>query len=56
MNDDEHFEEMDKDGAGADGDSQDNQDSDSDDSDDIKVTIGDIKSVPQSYAIKVIKN
>lgn len=48
VNDDEHFE----DAANGDGDSQENGDSDSDDSDDVKVTIGEIKTVPQTYAIK----
>ena len=54
---DEHFAEVAREGddRNGDADSQNNGDSDSDDSDDIKVTIGEIKSGPQSYASLAIK-
>lgn len=54
---DEHFADVGRDGEdrNGDADSQNNGDSDSDDSDDIKVTIGEHKSGPQSYASLAIK-
>ncbi|XP_072935650.1 uncharacterized protein Fip1 [Epargyreus clarus] len=55
---DEHFQDVDRedqDAANGDADSQDNGDSDSDDSDHVKVTIGEIKSGPQTYASLNVK-